>query len=156
MSERATVSVGCRLPGGLTLSVTERNPRTGDLRAVGVITLAGVSRTPAAPGAPAMREAFTTVDKELFGLWATENAGGSLLTSGAVFLSTDKPAPPIVDPNAPKEAEKPVDANKQAPVKAGDADKASDKAAADKDADKAAADNKAFDKDAKADKPSGK
>lgn len=94
---REKVTVGCRVPGGLTLQVTRRNPDLGEfaLRDAGIIELAGPSREPTPPGRAAQTEAFTQVDKEQFDLWMEENEGGSIVASGAVFLS--KAEEPVAD-----------------------------------------------------------
>lgn len=94
MGERETVKVGCKIPNGLRLHVTRRTneahaaaPVEPILKDMGFIDLGGHQlATPKAPGVKAKTETFTEVDKELFDLWMAENAEGSLVKSGMVFV----------------------------------------------------------------------
>ena len=92
MADKATVTVGCRIPNGLRLHVQKRlhdkdTPTPEGTRLfddMGFIDLAPFSAN-AAPGVRTKTESFTVVDKDLWDAWLAENEQSSIVTGGSVF-----------------------------------------------------------------------
>lgn len=91
-----TVKVGCRIPNGARLVVSDvfddpLNPGQKQFREVGLVELAGAGVHTGGPGLlPEDQAPVSEVDAGLFNTWWTHNQSSDLVTSGAVFKAKAK------------------------------------------------------------------
>lgn len=115
-----TVKVGCRLPQGIVLRVSEPGKNAlGEpaLQEVGTIEVAGSRRHVAAPGLVEGADAevtFTDVPADLWAKWYEANKDGDLVTSGIVFKKGQDPLAKAEKTDDKAEAEKDAGAARRA------------------------------------------